>query len=109
MSFSETSAGRNIWFCQLLLSTNTVGPLNLAGSGKLLVAAKSFSRSTYCEAFSRSICFHALDIPHWVVKEIFGGPGLPFRVVMITTPFAAADPYMAVEEASFRMVMFSIS
>src|SRR5882757_1792969 len=84
ISFSETRAGRNMRLCQLLLSTSTVGPLNLAGKGKLLVAAKSFKSETYWAALRRSICFQAFACPHCVVTAILGGPCLPFRVVMMT-------------------------
>ena len=36
-------------------------------------------------------------------------PVLPFLVVIKTTPFAALDPYIAVAEASFKILIASIS
>ena len=36
-------------------------------------------------------------------------PIFPFLLVIITTPLAAREPYIAVEEASFNTVMLSMS
>src|SRR5690606_13903678 len=44
-----------------------------------------------------------------VLKLIFPWPLVPDFVVISTTPFAAREPYIAADEASFRICMLVIS
>ena len=50
-----------------------------------------------------------VDIEFVVWNETLIPSPLPFFVVIIMTPLDAREPYMAVEDASLRIVMLSMS
>jgi hypothetical protein len=83
----------------------------LAGTAKVpprLVSASVMS-VTYSWLFRNSrLCVGSLQ-PACTPTLKRVAPALPRLVVMSTTPLVAREPYMADAEASFRMVMLSIS